>query len=470
MQLWIEWYECVQFLRPACSHYRTYMWMVIALAGFSIRTEYLGVTSIARALGLEERYYERLLHMFHSNALNLDMLTSKWIKLVKKLFCPLMVGGFTVFVVDGLKIAKEGKKMPSVKKLHQESNDNSKPEYIFGHSFQVIAMLVKSVTGAVYAIPLVPRIHEGVVFTNRDKRTLMDKMVAMFDGITSELTVKGMLVADSYYANKKIIIPLIKKGMALVSRVRWNAVGYHLPEPKSKKGLGRPPKYGEKVKLIEFFNNPNLFSSAVSPVYGEDKTIITYYCINLLWRPIGRLVRFVLVDHPARGRIILICSRIDLEALDIIALYGYRFKIEVSFKHALHVIHAYAYHFWMKAMTPISRKSGNQHLHKKSKEYRDQVRRKIKAYHLHVQLGAIVQGILLHLSINFRQTVWASFRSWLRTMNKNANPSEFVVTMALRSSLPEFLAGTPNSHALKKFIAEKIDLSCMPEWLLLDSS
>ena len=190
----------------------------------SIRTECLGVTSFVRAVGLKESCYHRFLHLFHTPALKLDSLTVCWIKLAKILFRPLMVDEHIILVVDGLKVAKEGKKMPAVKKLHQESNNNSKPEYIWGHSFQVVAMLVDGMLGSVFAVPLISRIHEGVVFSNRDKKTLIDKMVALLFSITGLLQEKIILVADNYYANKKVIKPLIKKGLHLVSRIRSNAV------------------------------------------------------------------------------------------------------------------------------------------------------------------------------------------------------------------------------------------------------
>ena len=87
--------------------------MVVALAGLSTRTENVGVTSIIRALGLQERCYHRLLNMFHSRALRLDLLTRLWIGFVKDRFRPLVVNGYVILVVDGLKVGKEGKKMPA---------------------------------------------------------------------------------------------------------------------------------------------------------------------------------------------------------------------------------------------------------------------------------------------------------------------------------------------------------------------
>jgi len=56
----------------------------------------------------------------------------------------------------------------------------------------------------------------------------------------------------------------------------------------------------------------------------------------------------------------------------IIRLYGWRFKIEVGFKAAIHTVGTYAYHFWMRDMTPIRRGDGNQYLHRKSESYRAQ--------------------------------------------------------------------------------------------------
>jgi hypothetical protein len=69
---------------------------------------------------------------------------------------------------------------------------------------------------------------------------------------------------------------------------------------------------------------------APSPVYGEQKITLNFHVRDLLWRPTGRLVRFVAVTHPSRGSCLLMSTDTTLSATDIIRLYGLRFKIGVS--------------------------------------------------------------------------------------------------------------------------------------------
>lgn len=458
MALWMEWFRCVHQLRGACSRHATFLWMMLVLASMAIRSDLLGVTSFVRGSFLEPHCYHLLLNFFHSSALALHLLLEAWVRLAMRLFEPITVNGYTVFVADGLKVPKEGKKMPAVKSLHQESGDNSKAEFIMGHSFQAVSLLAGSPGGQVFAVPLISRICEGLVWRYLKKRhTLLDKLADLFLMVVRIADVPSILVADAYYASRKIIRPLLAEGHHLVTRAKINSVAYKPAHKPKKRKRGRPKEYGAKVKLRNLFNAWHAFCEAPSPVYGEESVTIKYREVDLLWRPVGRMVRFILVKHPTRGKIILMSTSLELDALTIIMLYGLRFKIEVSFKQAIHTLGTYAYHFWMKPMKPIKRCSGDQNLVGKSEEYRHAVARKMDAYHRFVQLGCIAQGLLMHLAINFRDVVWAEFRSWLRTMNKNLAPSELVVAIALRSCFPEFLLDRTTEPELKKFILDRLE-------------
>ena len=225
-------------LRPAFSRLQTFLWFATAVAGFAVRTDMLGVTSIVRALNLDARCYNTLIDCFHSSAVKLDRLTALWTQLVLRLFPqPLRAGGRCVLVGDGIKIPKCGRKMPAVKLLHQQSEANTKPEYITGHSLQAVSLLVQAAS-SFFAVPLAVRIHEGLVWSNRDRRTLLDKMLALL-GIAA-VEQPFYFVADAYYATHKIVAGLLQQNNHLLTRMKSNAVAYTAYQQRGPRSEAAP--------------------------------------------------------------------------------------------------------------------------------------------------------------------------------------------------------------------------------------
>lgn len=445
-------------LRPAFSRRSSFMWFATIVAGLMTRGDLLGVTSVVRALKLEPKRYKSLLNLCHSSSVNLSKLTVLWTKLVQKLMpSPVEVNGRAVLVGDGLKNPKRGKKMPGVKLLHQQSESNTKPTWIMGHSLQAVSFIVRA-AATFMAVPLTARIHEGIVATNASKQTLLNKMLTLIDSV--EMEQAFYFLADAYYASGKVIKGLLGQGNHLITRMRSNSVAYELPVPAPGK-RGRPRKYGERIGLQSLFTLARDMQEAVSPVYGEDrgkhKVTIRYMVRDLLWKPAGVLVRFVAVCHPVRGNVILMSTDTSLGGLEIIQLYGLRFKIEYAFKQSIRTLGAFAYHFWMKAMTPIRRRGGDQHTHRETPEYRAAIARKIHAYHVFIQAGIICQGMLQYLSVTRTAQVWSCFSSWLRTVRDGIPPSEFVTAKAMRQTISEFLLARAAGHVFAKFIVEKQD-------------
>jgi hypothetical protein len=451
--LWREWSKAIFELRLAFSRQLTFWWALIYCVGLTVRTNIRGTSSIVDALGLKSSSYDSLLRMCHSNAINLDLLTALWVKLCLKLFRLVCIDGYLVLFGDGIKVGKEGKKMPAVKLMHQSSHSNSKAEFIMGHYLQALSLAVTTATGRVASIPLIARIHDGIVFSNRGQKTSMNRFVDIVRAVVDSTSTWAIVVADAYYSNRVIIHELKAAGCHLVSRVAHNtAANFPAAEPTQPK-RGRPRKKRQKVVIKELFGE-------LQNCFGD----YSYTVINLYWTPAKDLVRFVICEHATKGRIILMTTKLDLDPVTIIKMYEKRWLIETGFKTAIHQIGTFAYHFWMKAMQPIKRGQLKQYLHRTSSDYRNQIRRKMKAYHVHLALGCITQGLMLHLAVNYRNEVWASFNGWLRTIRKDLEPTEVVVSSALSSTLPNYLRAPGAKPEWLKFMKKNQNQRIQEAW------
>jgi len=447
--LWIEWSKAFSSLRGAFSRESSFCWAMIFCAGMILRTDHRGVGSTMNAFGLKDSCYNSLLRVCHSSAINLDRLIELWIELCLKIFTPNCIDGYAVIYGDGIKVTKEGKKMPAVKSQHQESASNSKAEFIMGHFLQAFSLSVLSPLGKISAIPLFALIHDGLVFSNRSKKPATVKFGECVSRISTITGFPSIVVADAYYSVTSVFSILKETASVLVSRVAHNTVAYNAPSPKTPGQKGRPRKIGEKIKLRDYFDK---FKDIATP-FEE----YLYYTVDLYWPSAKQTIRFVLSQHPSKGRAILISSSLHLSPEVIIRLYSSRWLIETGFKHAIHVIGTFAYHFWSKAMKPIKRGSKNQYLHKESQCYTSKIRLKMKAYHLHVVFGCIAQGLLIYLGQNFKDQVWWNFKGWIRTINKAQEASELVVSNTLRTTLPTFLLAHGQAFAWVKMIKNNTD-------------
>ena len=171
--------------------------------------------------------------------------------------------------------------MPGVKLLHQDSDSNSKAEYIMGHSLQVVAILAQALNTC-FAVPLIGEIHEGIRFSYEKNCTLLDKMFDMLIGLN--LTDAFYFVADKYYCSGRLMKQLIEKNIHIVTMMKRNAIAYFPPMKPTKKQRRRPAKYGPKIKLFNLFNMDLPYTTV--PMPGNSKLMIEYYVIYLLCRPL----------------------------------------------------------------------------------------------------------------------------------------------------------------------------------------
>ena len=346
--------------RHCFSRKAAFYWFLIIILGFIIRCDHHGITSFIRWLFLNPEYYDPILRSLRTTSWSLEILLVHWVKVVMSMYPLIEFNGRPLLIGDGIKVAKEAKKMPAVKSLHQDSENSGKAEYILGHHCGFVGLLIGSMKKT-FCLPLHGQLHEGLEGIRPAEgragqpATLVTHMAHL---VLKKAKQTGMLcyaTLDAYFSVgpaflifKEAVNEKGEQWVHLITRAKDNYVGYFNPEDSSKRF-----REEEKVYLIKIFDFPWLFEKMELTIYGHVKTV-KYYCANLLWKPIKGLVRFVCV-MDGEDRYILMCSDLKLSPIQIITIYSYRSKIEVMFLFLKHLLGGFCYHFWTKAFPKLKR-------------------------------------------------------------------------------------------------------------------
>ncbi len=316
-------------LATAFSRHKTFQTFVLVFYGILLRTRYDGITACIEFLGLTERFYHQALHLFRSKAWSAHGLMAAWHEQIKQHPARITLNGRPVYVGDGIKVGKEGRRMPGVKRLKQESESNSKPTWIRGHYFGAIGMLLAR-GKEIFHVPIYCQLQDGLKGTGKknDGESLVDKMGSLTSSFLHGTS--AYLVLDAFYASKKLITDLLANHVDLITRVKISTVAYRpLPPPPKKRGPGRPRKWGEKVYLRELFAQTDRFTTQVMCLYDRVRPV-SWRIIDLYWHSSDRPVRFVLAKMMDTGKLVVFLSTdLSLSGPQIIQAYSWRFKIPV---------------------------------------------------------------------------------------------------------------------------------------------
>jgi hypothetical protein len=291
-------------------------------------------------------------------------------------------------------------------------------------------------------------LHEGVkalrefqgkiepVVKGRAKVSVTTLMASMAGDLVSTVGRRCIIVLDAYFAVGPVFLILKQvlddhgeQLVHVITRAKSNVVAYQDPPTKTGKP-GRPRKYGPKLKLMRLFETmAEDFKQTTIDVYGQCKEV-SFLCLDLIWKPIGEKVRFLLVRDGSE-RFILMSSDLHLSASDIILSYSYRFKIEVSFKVLKHLIGAFFYRFWTSVWPSIGMRNETDLSSSKSHRSQRLIRQATNAIEAFMNFGCIATGLLQIVSLKFHETIWNKYLGWLRTVSSEI-PSEEVVKAVIQ--------------------------------------
>jgi len=447
--------DVLMSFRDCFSREKAFNWFVVIVVGLMVRTDHLGVTSVIRALCLSVNYV-LLIDFFRSEAWTLEGLIDRWCRTVVKLAPLARHNGAIIMVGDGVKQGKEGRKMPGVKRMHQESENTSKASYIFGHLFGGIGVVAES--GAKrYCIPLALLLQDGVkaIFGWGDKperqTSHVTELISLAHKTSKCLGRKNILLLDRLFLSGPALSTLNNLNadghiMHIVTKAKSNCAAY-LPVVKEKGKRGRPRLKGESVKVFGLFEAAkDMFISAEAVLYGKPEQV-RYHCVDLLWgQKLYMKLRFVLAEYGGK-KSILVSTDLTLAPLDIIQLYGRRFSIEAMFREMKQVIHAFCYRFWSKHMPKLNRfkkKTDPDPLESVcDPKAQAKIKQAVNAIEGFMFLCTVAMGLTQMIALRFSGSAEFSKLRWLRT-NRNAIASEATVADFFQKNIFRFLMIYPN--------------------------
>jgi hypothetical protein len=293
------------------------------------------------------------------------------------------------------------------------------------------------------AILQAAQIHEGLdedvlqTVANSDKsvekQTSIQRMLSMTVIVAQQLGRPCLVVLDAFFATSTafyyVFAYLQKDGtpwIHLITRAKDNYVAYTIAITQQ---MTDKQKRAFRVKIGDVFQKLALFSFYDHPVYPDRQ--VQLYHQDLHWQ--GFLLRFVWVIDQGRY-FVLMCSDLNLSAIEILRAYGFRSHIELSFRVLKHILGGFCYRFWTKACGLST--GSNVLTIKRIKALANRKVETLKAIERFVNLSIIACGILNYLALTFTDRIWQwhDQYSWMRTKS-SLTPSEETTQRVLQLSL-----------------------------------
>jgi hypothetical protein len=164
------------------------------------------------------------------------------------------------------------------------------------------------------------RKKQGVTMVKHYAGFILSRMVSL-------LTISKYLAVDGYFMKKEFILPIVKEGLHIITKMRNDANLRYLYKGRQSKGKGRKKMYDGKVNLNKIDKRKwDLVKTEKNKEYYTSEL----YCITL-----KKVVRIVyLYDIKSKKYEVFLCTDTKLSAMKIVRYYRLRYQIEFLLRDA----------------------------------------------------------------------------------------------------------------------------------------
>lgn len=311
--------------------------LAIVIAGMFLAGDRRTASAWFVAGGVEDdwdRFYDCLITVGRTSG----KLATAVLGLVVQKFAP-GFGERILLAMDDSPTARYGRQVEGAGVHHNPTRGPADGEWLYGHCWVALAWLETHPVWGVIALPLrsmlyvrkvdVPKLAEKYGWEFRTKHQLGVELLAWFMQSLVALGVKAKvwLTVDGAYAMRPFLLPVMKMGIVVVSRLRKDACLFDLPGPDAHGNR----IYGKnKLSLAKRAGHQEGWQPITYPCRGVEVTH-EYKTFVATSRLVSGQIRVVIVRFESGGWAPYFCTDPSAEVRDILEAYGARWAIEEHF-------------------------------------------------------------------------------------------------------------------------------------------
>jgi len=217
------------------------------------------------------------------------------------------------------------------------SPDGSK--FVYGHIWVTIAAIARHQNFGTIGLPLKAMMYvkekdiKGIGSSFQSKTQQAVELSKWAVNCCKRLGKRLLVVTDGGYTRASFLKPVTKEGVAIITRLRKDAVLYDKLKSagSGERKRGRPRKYGERIKLADVAKRQDGWFKIKVTVYGKQE-VKDVKIFKALYKPAGCVVQVIIVRERSGSFRAFMCTDLSLCAEQILEAVADRFAIEQNFK------------------------------------------------------------------------------------------------------------------------------------------